>query len=108
MTAGVPSGVARTHRRLIGLPQPSRSLRQTSLGLHQTFQGFIQPFSSFPQPLPEAYQSLKDAENPINTPFLPQNGVFQRLVGLTCRSAQISGRRSNAALPKFSQLSTLN
>jgi hypothetical protein len=78
MTAGVPSAIARTHRQLIGLQQPSRSLRQTSPELHQPLQGFIQPFSSLSQPLPDAYQSLKEAKNPANTPFLPQNRVFHQ------------------------------
>ena len=70
MTAGIPSVVARTYRRLIGLLQPSRNLRQTSPELHQPLQDFIQPFSDPTQSLPDAYQSLKDPENPANTPFL--------------------------------------
>jgi hypothetical protein len=78
MTAGVPSVVARTHRRLIGLSQPLRSLRQTLPELHQPLQGFIQPFSGITQSLPDAYQSSKDAKNQAITPFLPQNRVFHQ------------------------------
>ncbi len=78
MTARVPSVVARTHRRLIGLPQPSRSFRQTSPELHQPLQGFIQSFSGLNQSLPDAYQSLKEVKNQANEPFLPQNRVFHQ------------------------------
>lgn len=109
MITGVSSAVATTNQRLRGFLESSPSLHQSLPELHQPLRGVIQRFLGFPQSLPDACQSLIEANQPLqdakNQQFginPPKNGTFQRPVGLTCRSAQIPRRRSNAALPKSS------
>ena len=83
MTAGVPSIIARIHRRLRGLAQssrrphqPSPELLQPSRGFHQPFLHVSQPSPDANQPLKEAYQSLQDAEKQHFGFNQPKTGFF--------------------------------
>ena len=86
MTAGVPSAIATTNRRVRGLTQSSHSLHQSSPELLQPLRGFMQRFLGLPQSLPHAFQSSKEAHQPLQDAEnkrieiqLLKNGVLQPL-----------------------------